>query len=84
VEPQTKREDLAKLKVAELREKAAELDLDTKGLLKADLVEAVYQALVKKEGFQEVSGVLDIMQDGYGFLRTERLSARRERRVRCR
>jgi transcription termination factor Rho len=70
VEPQTKREDLAKLKVAELREKAAELDLDTKGLLKADLVEAVYQALVKKEGFQEVSGVLDIMQDGYGFLRT--------------
>lgn len=70
VEPQTKREDLAKLKVAELREKAAELDLETKGLLKADLVEAVYQALVKKEGFQEVSGVLDIMQDGYGFLRT--------------
>ena len=70
VEPQTKREDLTKLKVAELREKAAELDLETKGLLKADLVEAVYQALVKKEGFQEVSGVLDIMQDGYGFLRT--------------
>ena len=71
VEPQVKRDDLAKLKVAELREKAAELELDVKGLLKADLVEAVYQALVKKEGFQDVSGVLDIMQDGYGFVRTQ-------------
>jgi transcription termination factor Rho len=70
MEPQVKREDLAKLKVAELREKATELDVPFKGLLKADLVEAVYQALAKKEGFQEVCGILDIMQDGYGFLRT--------------
>ncbi|MGI6591211.1 MAG: transcription termination factor Rho [Eggerthellaceae bacterium] len=71
IEPQTKREDLAKLKVVELRAKADELDIPTKGLLKADLVEAVYQGLAKKEGFQEVEGILDIMQDGYGFLRTD-------------
>ncbi|MCC6110038.1 MAG: transcription termination factor Rho, partial [Denitrobacterium sp.] len=26
---------------------------------------------MKKEGFIDVSGVLDILSDGYGFLRTE-------------
>ncbi len=68
--PQTSKEDLAKLKVAELREKAAELELDVKGLKKAELVEAVFAASVKAEGFIEVSGILDILSDGYGFLRT--------------
>ena len=70
VVPQTSKEDLAKLKVAELREKAAELELDVKGLKKAELVEAVFAASVKAEGFIEVSGILDILSDGYGFLRT--------------
>ncbi len=71
VVPQTSKEDLAKLKVAELREKAAELELDVKGLKKAELVEAVFAASVKAEGFVEVSGILDILSDGYGFLRTK-------------
>ncbi|ANE22885.1 transcription termination factor Rho [Denitrobacterium detoxificans] len=71
VAPKTSLEELSKLKVAELREKAAELEIDSKGLLKADLVQAVYDASVKKEGFVEVEGVLDILSDGYGFLRTE-------------
>ncbi len=70
VVPQTSKEDLAKLKVAELREKAAELELDVKGLKKAELVEAVFAASVKAEGFIEVSGILDVLSDGYGFLRT--------------
>ena len=70
VVPQTSKEDLAKLKVAELRDKAAELELDVKGLKKAELVEAVFAASVKAEGFIEVSGILDILSDGYGFLRT--------------
>ncbi len=70
VVPQTKAEDLAKLKVAELREKADELGVDHKGLKKAELVEAVLEACVKKEGFVDVEGVLDILSDGYGFLRT--------------
>lgn len=69
--PKTTREDLAKLKVAELREKAAELELDVTGLKKAELVEKVFEASVRAEGFIEVEGVLDIMQDGYGFLRTK-------------
>ncbi|WP_139653521.1 transcription termination factor Rho [Raoultibacter phocaeensis] len=71
VVPQTTREDIEKLKVAELRAKAEELGLDHTGLLKADLIEKVYEACVKAEGFIEVKGVLDILADGYGFLRTQ-------------
>ncbi len=69
--PSVNKEELAKLKVAELREKAQELELDVTGLKKAELVEAVYEASIKAEGFLEVSGILDIMPDGYGFLRTQ-------------
>lgn len=69
--PKTSKEELAKLKVAELREKAAELELDVTGLKKAELVEKVFEAAVRAEGFIEVEGILDIMQDGYGFLRTK-------------
>ena len=70
VVPSANKEDLAKLKVAELRAKAAELDVDVAGLKKAELIDAVYDASLKAEGFVEVEGILDIMQDGYGFLRT--------------
>ena len=70
VVPSVNKEDLAKLKVAELRAKAAELDVDVAGLKKAELIDAVYHASLKAEGFVEVEGILDIMQDGYGFLRT--------------
>ena len=71
VAPKTNMEELAKLKVAELREKAAELGLDATGLKKAELVENVYEAAVRAEGFIEVEGILDVLQDGYGFLRTK-------------
>ena len=70
VEPSVTREELAALKVAELRERAGLLDVDFVGLKKAELVEAVYDANMKAEGFLEVAGVLDILADGYGFLRT--------------
>ncbi len=71
VQPSVSREDLAKLKVADLRARAAELDIDPTGLKKADLVEEVFSASVKAEGFVEATGVLDILADGYGFLRTQ-------------
>ncbi|MBP5307756.1 MAG: hypothetical protein J6Z34_01330, partial [Clostridia bacterium] len=70
VEPSVTREDLAELKVAELRERATALGLDATGLKKAELVEAVFAASVRAEGFIDVEGVLDILADGYGFLRT--------------
>ena len=69
VVPSVNKEELAELKVADLRAKAAELELDVTGLKKAELVEAVYEASMKAEGFIEVQGVLDILTDGYGFLR---------------
>ena len=71
MQPSVNKEELAKLKVADLRAKAAELGVDAAGLKKAELVDAVYEASVKAEGFIEVSGILDILADGYGFLRTQ-------------
>lgn len=68
--PQTSKDDLAKLKVAELRARAEELEIEHKGLKKAELVEAVFAASIKAEGFEETAGILDILSDGYGFLRT--------------
>ncbi|MEC4273391.1 transcription termination factor Rho [Adlercreutzia sp. R25] len=70
VQPSVTKEELAELKVADLRARAAELSLDGAGMKKAELVDAVYEATCKAEGFTEVTGVLDVMGDGYGFLRT--------------
>jgi len=70
VEPSVTREELAALKVADLRARAGLLDIDPTGMKKAELVEAVYDASLKAEGFMDVAGVLDILSDGYGFLRT--------------
>ncbi len=70
VEPSTSKDELAAMKVKELRDKAAELGVDATGLKKAELVDAVYEASVRAEGFLEVAGILDILADGYGFLRT--------------
>jgi len=57
--------------VAELKAMATELGLDVKALKKKDeVVEAVFDAKVKAEGFVEISGVLDVLPEGYGFVRT--------------
>jgi len=71
VMPSVSREELAKLKVAELRAKAEELGLESAGLKKAELVELVFDGSAKAEGFVESAGVLDILAEGYGFLRTQ-------------
>jgi transcription termination factor Rho len=50
---------------------ATELELDVKVLRKKDeLIDAVMEAKAKKEGFIEISGVLDVLPEGYGFIRT--------------
>jgi transcription termination factor Rho len=70
-QPSVKREDLIGKTVAELRTMATELGIDTKLLKKKDeLVEAVLEAAIKSEGFIEISGVLDVLPEGYGFVRT--------------
>ena len=69
VVPSVSKEELEALKVTELRARAKEYDVDTTGLKKADLVDVLYAAALAAEGFIEYTGILDILQDGYGFLR---------------
>ena len=68
-EPSLTRDELAAMKVAELREKARELDIDTTGKKKAELVEEVYAAAARAEGFREIEGILDITNEGFGYIR---------------
>jgi transcription termination factor Rho len=71
VEPQITREELQQLRVVDLRAKAVELELDIKSLRRKDeIVDAVYGAMVRAEGFVDVAGILDVLSEGYGFLRT--------------
>lgn len=69
--PTVTREELQELRIAELRTRATEAGVDTNGLKKGELVEALYSALVKQEGFIEFSGILDMMQEGFGFVHTK-------------
>lgn len=69
-EPTLSLEDLSSMKVAELRLKAAELGVESAHVRKKELVEAIYKAAAASEGFSTVSGVLDIQQEGYAFIRT--------------
>ena len=70
VEPTITREELSLLKVAELRAKAEELGVPSSGVRKKDLVELIYDAAARAEGFRPVVGVLEMQNEGYGFLRT--------------
>jgi transcription termination factor Rho len=70
-QPSVKREDLIAKTVVELRTMATELGIDTKPLKKKDeIIDAVLEAKVKSEGFIEISGILDVLPEGYGFVRT--------------
>ncbi len=68
-EPSLTREELTAMKVAELREKARSLDLDPTGVKKADLVEMIYAAAARAEGFRDIEGILDVDNQGFGYIR---------------
>ena len=70
VEPRLSREMLSSMLVAELRVHAAGLGVEYVGVHKAQLVEDVYVASARAEGFRDVAGVLDLTNEGYGFVRT--------------
>jgi transcription termination factor Rho len=71
VRPSITRADLEPKSMTELKEMASEIGLDVKGLRKKDeLIAAVLEGKMKAEGFVEVGGILDLMPEGYGFLRT--------------
>ena len=69
-EPSLTMEELAEMKVADLRAKAAELEVEYVGLRKAVLVEAIYAAAARAEGFRPVDGILELGNEGFGWLRT--------------
>ncbi len=69
--PSVSRQELETKTVAELKAVATELGLDVKALKKKDdIIEAVFEAKLKSEGFVEISGILDVLPEGYGFIRT--------------
>ena len=74
-EPTLTREELEGMKVADLRAKAAELDIDTVGKRKPELIEEVYTAAAAAEGFRTVEGVIQMQPEGYAFLRTGHFAA---------
>ena len=67
-EPTLSREELAAMKVAELREKAKEFEIETTGKKKAELVEEIYTAAAKAEGFRDIKGILQIRPDNSGII----------------
>ena len=67
-EPTLSREELAAMKVAELREKAKEFEIETTGKKKAELVEEIYTTAAKAEGFRDIKGILQIRPDSFGII----------------
>lgn len=67
-EPTLSRGELAAMKVAELREKAKEFEIETTGKKKAELVEEIYVTAAKAEGFRDIKGILQIRPDSSGII----------------
>ena len=62
---------LKELTITELHAKAAELGIETvAGLRKQELVFSILQAQTGGAGLIQTEGVVEVMQDGYGFLRS--------------
>jgi transcription termination factor Rho len=69
--PSVRREDLLPKTVAEIKAIGAGLGLDLKAVRKKEeLIDLVFAAKIKSEGFIDVAGVLDVLPEGFGFLRT--------------
>jgi len=63
--------ELKKLKVSELAKLAKDLNVnDAMGLKKQDLIFKLLQSQTKREGVVSGGGVLEVLPDGFGFLRS--------------
>ncbi len=63
--------DLKTKKVAELMQLAKELEVaGYSDLKKQELIFKIIEAQAKKDGFAYAVGVLEVLPDGYGFLRS--------------
>jgi transcription termination factor Rho len=64
-------ETLKSKKVSELRTIAKELEIHNyEDFKKQDLIFKILEAATKKDGYAFASGVLEVLTDGYGFLRS--------------
>ncbi|HEY6012616.1 MAG TPA: Rho termination factor N-terminal domain-containing protein, partial [Candidatus Limnocylindrales bacterium] len=62
--------DLREMSVAELRQVSRELDLDTAPTeRKDDLVDQILRGQTERAGHDYASGILDIVDEGFGFMR---------------
>jgi transcription termination factor Rho len=69
--PSISKEDIYGLNVADLKAKAKEMGIDYSDLKKKDQLAArLFETILGLEGFIIIHGILDIMSDGYGFVRT--------------
>lgn len=69
-------DELLKYKTTKLREIAKEHGIENyKSMIREDLINNICVQLAKEEGKLYTVGTLDIMNDGYGFLRNTDLNA---------
>ncbi len=65
------RSDLEKLLLSDLQEMAREMGITrTTGVRKKELIDSIMQKKAEEEGLYIRTGILDILPEGYGFLRT--------------
>ncbi|OPX30225.1 MAG: transcription termination factor Rho [Candidatus Cloacimonas sp. 4484_143] len=65
--------NLFKSNLTQLKKMAKELEIpDTAGLKKNDLLHLIFEMQATQEGLAFVSGCLEIVDDGYGFLRFQK------------
>ena len=63
--------ELQKLRINELADLASELNIESySGLNKQELIVKILEAQSEKEGGVSASGVLEVLNEGYGFLRS--------------
>jgi len=70
---ETDQQNIFELNMTELTKIAKELELgDIKGLKKKELIHRIFEMEATQEGLAFVSGCLQIVEDGYGFLRFQK------------
>ena len=61
--------NLFEMKLNELQAVAKEMEIPSTGMKKTDLIHKIFEMKAMQEGLAFVIGVLEIVDDGYGFLR---------------
>jgi transcription termination factor Rho len=64
-----KANNLFEMKLSELQSVAKEMEIPSTGMKKTDLIHKIFEMKAMQEGLAFVIGVLEIVDDGYGFLR---------------